>query len=70
MKRTRVRSSNIVSVGYDTGALVLEVEFKGGAVYQYSGVPEWQYAALIHAASVGGYLSNSIKPSYPYRRVR
>ncbi len=70
MKRTPVSSSNVVSVGYDAGALLLEVEFKSGTVYQYSGVPEWQYVALIHAGSVGSYLSDSIKPRYPYRRVR
>lgn len=69
MKRTPVSSSNVVSVGYDAGALVLEVEFKGGAVYQYRGVPERQHAALIHAASVGHYLNSRIKPSYSYRRV-
>ena len=39
MNRTPVNSSNVSSVGYDPTSLTLEVEFHGGAVYQYFDVP-------------------------------
>ena len=37
MYRIPVSSSNLASVGYEGG--ILEIEFKSGSVYQYSGVP-------------------------------
>jgi len=40
MKRVCVSSSSIASIGYDPGLQILEVEFAGGGVYQYSNVPQ------------------------------
>lgn len=39
MDRETVQSSNIASVGYDLSSSTLEIEFKSGGIYQYSGVP-------------------------------
>jgi hypothetical protein len=69
MNRTPVSSSNVASVGYEPETLVLEVEFLHGGVYQYSGVPQEEYEALISASSVGGYLGANIKNRYPCSRV-
>ncbi len=70
MNRTAVRSSNICSIGYDAQESILEVEFRSGAVYQYSGVPEDAYQGFMHAASKGSYFRDYIKDRYPYRQVR
>lgn len=70
MERQRVASSNIKSVGYDERTMILEVEFHSNEVYQYLGVSEAAFSALIGASSKGTYLNEYIKGRYQYRRVR
>ncbi len=69
MIREPVSSSNLVSVGYDSESRTLEVEFKAGATYQYSGVPEAVHAGLMAASSHGAYLNQHVKGRYSYIRV-
>ena len=81
MKRIKVKSSNIESVGYEimsadsqlTGGEetgTLEVEFKGGNIYSYLEVPEIQYHQLMKAESVGKYFSANIKKAgYKFEKV-
>ena len=40
MERTAVRSRDIAVIGYDATTLTLEITFRAGGVYHYSGVPE------------------------------
>lgn len=67
MQRVSVTSSVLVSVGHVRG--VLEVEFVGGAVYRYVGVPEHVYVHLLNADSLGTYFNDHIRDSYDYERV-
>ncbi|MCY7407678.1 MAG: KTSC domain-containing protein [Alkalinema sp. CAN_BIN05] len=70
MNRTAVSSSNLASVGYDSSAQVLEVEFLHGGIYQYSGVPSSVYSGLIAASSHGSYFDQYVKKAgYSYRKV-
>ena len=70
MERVPVDSSNVASVGYDIASSTLEIEFTNGAIYQYSGVPEYEYTGLMSASSKGSYLNQHIKTAgYPYTRV-
>lgn len=71
MKRVPViRSSNVVSVGYDPSVHILEVEFHGGAIYQYAFVPPEKHAEMMKPGqSVGAFLHAHIKPNYQYRKV-
>jgi len=69
MERSPVYSSNIVSIGYDSGTMTLEVEFKNDSIYQYYDVPEALYLELLHADSVGKFLNAEIKNSYRYVRL-
>jgi DNA helicase HerA-like ATPase len=69
MVREPVVSSNVASVGYDPQTMTLEVEFLGGGLYQYFDVPEEEYAGLMSAETVGGYLNDNIKGRYRYARV-
>ena len=67
MNRQFVSSANLKSVGYESGSL--EVEFHSGGIYQYYGVPESVYAALMNASSNGSYLASAIKGHYQYRKI-
>lgn len=70
MDRTPVRSNNIRSVGYNLASRTLEVEFHGGGLYQYSGVPETIFQGLMRAASKGSYFHDYIKGRYPDKQVK
>ena len=69
MQRQSVTSSNVRSVGYDRATQTLEMEFHSGGIYQYHGVSESEYRALVSAGSVGSYFHAHIKDRYPYTRV-
>ena len=69
MDRTSVSSSNIDSIGYDSGSQTLEVEFNSGAIYQYYDVPEYIFDELLCASSAGSYLSQNVKNTYSYGQV-
>jgi len=67
--RVEVGSSNIASVGYHDGKLFVEFK-RSGAVYEYRGVPEDVYQALINAESVGKFFHRNVKSVYQtIRRV-
>ena len=68
--RTKVVSTNIVSVGWtDENGGILEVEFHGGSVYEYKGVSRDLYQALMKAPSKGHFLNTLVKPYYKFRKV-
>lgn len=62
-------SSNIQSIGYEADSSTLEVEFKKGPVWQYAGVPQAEYDALMGAASKGVYFNANIKGRYPETKM-
>jgi hypothetical protein len=63
MNRTPVISRIIASIGYESGTL--EIAFKRGGVYRYSGVPEHVYRDLLSAPSKGAYFGKYIRNRYP-----
>ena len=65
MDRVPVSSSNISTVGYDANSSTLEIGFHHGGVYQYFGVPQGEYDALLNAASKGIYFNAYIRDRYP-----
>lgn len=65
MDRIPVSSSNLCAIGYDPDSQTLEVEFNNGRVYQYGGVPPFEYEALMGAASHGVYFNANIRNRYP-----
>jgi len=65
-----VKSSNISKVGYDEESKELQVEFRGGSLYAYDGVPAEAHAALIRAASIGSQFSKTIKDKYKHRKLK
>ncbi|MDE9537282.1 KTSC domain-containing protein [Xenorhabdus bovienii] len=69
MNRVPVSSSNLLSVGYDSTTLTLEIAFHNGGIYQYDGVPANVHQGLMSAPSKGKYFHQYIKNVYPYRKV-
>jgi hypothetical protein len=67
--RIPVSSTNLRSVGYDSEALLLEIEFLDGAVYQYFSVPPAVYQDLMAAESKGSFLAKHVRNRYRYRRL-
>lgn len=69
MRRERVRSSSVVSVGYDRKLRVLEIEYEGGHAYRYFDVPLKIHTELMAVASKGIYVNAVIKPRFRYAAV-
>jgi hypothetical protein len=70
MRRERVESDVIVSMGYDPVWRVLEIEFSATReIYDYFEVPAEEYAAFCAAESKGTYLNTTFK-ARGYRFVR
>lgn len=69
MHMVAVESSTLAAVGYDADGKVLELEFCGGAVYDYFGVPAAVHQSLLNASSKGILFNLSIRGRFPYRRV-
>lgn len=69
MNRIPVTSSNLVAVGYDPANAVLEIEFRGNAVYRYAQVPDSVYRALMRAESLGSYFHRHIRDHYRTTRI-
>lgn len=70
MERTKVRSSNLASIGYDAESHILEVEFKTRTVYQYFNVPESVFVAFMNAQSHGKFLNEYIIDNFRYHQIR
>ena len=70
MKRTKVDSSNLASVGYDPAKQILEIEFNHGGIYQYFDVPLDEYDGLMAADSHGSYFYHNIRDVYDYVKIK
>ena len=71
MKREKVESSNIKSIGYDPKKQILEIEFvakKGQSIYQYYNIPENIYCELMESESIGVGFGQLIRNVYDYKR--
>jgi hypothetical protein len=64
-----VISSNVAEVGYDAETSTLYVRFKNCILYAYTGVPQLEFQKLIASHSVGSYLSQYIKSTYPCQKI-
>lgn len=69
MERITVQSTNIISIGYESDSSTLEIEFRGGGIYQYFGVPQSAYDDFINAGSKGKFFAQNIKNVYPCSKV-
>jgi hypothetical protein len=69
MKRLRVDSSAVRSMGYDPKLLLLEIEYTNGSVYAYYDVPPATYQEFCEADSMGAFVNFRIKPNFECREI-
>lgn len=69
MERQTVDSSNLISIGYDEKTKKLEVEFKGGTIYQYDGVEPESWEEFKVSPSKGQFFHQTIKNRYTFKKV-
>lgn len=63
-------SSNVKGARYDSKGQVLEVQFKNGGTYQYTGVPANLWRNMRRAKSKGKWLNRAIKsPGFEYTKI-
>ena len=65
-----VDSSQIGQVGYDPQSLTLRIKYNSGGVYDYAGVPQAKYDALMNAESLGKYFHGEIRGNFSYTKVQ
>jgi hypothetical protein len=66
----RVSSSNVDTWGYDKENHMLAIQFKGGGVYLYYGVPPEIAAAFQASPSKGIYFNGNIKGRYGFTKLQ
>jgi hypothetical protein len=69
MRRERVSSSSIGSLGYDRSSSTMEVEFKDGRIYQYFDVPEVIFREFLTAPSIGSFFQQNVRGQFVYSRL-
>ena len=63
-----VESSAVARIGYDAEAEEAYVEYLGGGLYAYGGVPADVFEELANADSKGTFVNAVIK-QYPFRGI-
>lgn len=66
---TAVKSGTISHVGYDKESSTLTVRFTHGGTYEYPGVPESAYEALVAAESIGKHFHANIRSQFAGNRL-
>lgn len=69
MERVPVESRALRSIGYDAEQQVLEVEFRGGKVYQYLDVPPSLHEWLMRSQDKGSLFRHKIDGHFEFRRI-
>jgi hypothetical protein len=69
MRREKVESTSIESVGYDRELSVLEVEFAHGGVYRYRQVPPSVHRGFLDAESPGQYFNTVVRGRFPEQKL-
>ncbi len=67
---TRVTSSNLNRVSYNSQSQQMLIQFRSGAVYQYWSVPGNISQGLVQADSPGKFFNQNIRNRYSYKRVK
>lgn len=66
---TRVNSSNVESIGYDTPSQTLRIKFNYGGIYDYLNVPAAVYQLMLVAPSKGKFINEKLKGIYLFKRI-
>lgn len=66
MRVATVESTALTTIGYDEARELLQVEFRGRAIYHYFGVPAAVHQRLLGAPSKGSYFNQAIGGRFPF----
>lgn len=69
MDRKPVASAALASVGYDPDTGELEVEFRTGRIYRYSGVPSAMHEWLLRTRNKGVFVAHHLSGRYREQSV-
>jgi hypothetical protein len=69
MDRKPVESAALASVGYDPATAELEVEFRTGRIYRYSGVSRDTHEWLLRARNKGVFVAHHLSGRYGERSM-
>lgn len=69
MNLIEVKSSNISKVGYDPDSQTLGVQFLGGNIYHYFGVPAEVHQEMMATDSKGKFFAANIKPRFQAQKI-
>lgn len=69
MARVDLKSTSLNAATYQDQSALLELEFRSGAIYRYSGVPAQTYQELLRAESKGGYFNQHIRNRFAYTKI-
>jgi lysyl-tRNA synthetase class 2 len=64
-----VSSSVVSALAYEARSKTLGVRFHNGTEYHYLGVPREIFENMRSAPSIGQFLNESVKESYPFTRI-
>jgi hypothetical protein len=70
IKRLRIESTALATVGYSRRLCALEIEFHNGAIYRYLDVAPAVYEALLKARSKARFYDENIRRKYRSLHVR
>jgi hypothetical protein len=65
-----VDSTLLACVTYHNAQLLLDLEFRDGAIYRYFAVPAATYDDLLAAESKGSFFNQNIRNRFRYTRLR
>lgn len=68
MQMQKVKSSNILAVGYDDASKKLRVQFNSGT-YEYDGVEKQSFEEMLKAESVGKFFQSNIRSNHEFRKL-
>lgn len=69
IQRVPVHSSYVKSIGYDPASQVMHVEFDGGKVFHYDGVPPEAHLAFRNSDSIGKHFHANIKGKFSHKMI-
>lgn len=65
---TPCASSQLTGHGYDAATETLALQFRGGAIYHYRGVPAVLYDEFVAADSKGAFLNQRVKGVFDFTK--
>jgi hypothetical protein len=69
MARVNLNSTLLNAATYQDQSALLELEFRSGAIYHYSGVPAQTYQQLLRAQSQGGFFNRHIRNHFNHAKI-